>query len=500
MDRARATRVPAERSEYTVRARATLRAINDGSSGLAQRRALANLGVLEQWVQRQQNVPNPAAIQHLMDYLRKYPESPWAWVAALRLGKAHEARDAWDAASKVYADAAQRYASAPVAAALAHEYAAQAHEALGQFNQAIAERERAIQRWDDDYGPTYSLYMMREPRPDEGFTALGADDAAVVKSAVVARLAQGKETLRAPGGALLERARWELAHDQRDAAIETLAQLVKEQPQSPIASSVRALSHRARVDRALEAGSAADLESLAKEPYDYWICASKMARAAMLWRDGHASAAEALMTDALSEWHRQQGNGVGTAALADIARDVLEIRNVVFRPNGDGPFSGTSWELRSLAPSKTPFFIVNPEVRVKLPGGETQVTVRRAFPDYSNVLFFDTEQLAFFDRLMARVGGTERAVPATVMSVPNQPAGRSAELLKFLQQFFPARPGHWGGWMFQTFPMITRIEFEDAARTRAAVFVTVGYEGATLVFEKQGGVWTFKEMTGRWIT
>src|SRR4029453_1735725 len=175
MDRVRATRVPAERREYTVRARATLRAINDGSSGLAQRRALANLAVLEQWAQRRQSVPNPAAIQHLMDYLRKYPESPWAWGAALRLGKAHEARDAWDAASKVYADAAQRYASAPVAAALAHEYAAQAHEALGQFNQAIAERERAIQRWDDDYGPTYSLYITREPRPDEGFMGAGGD-------------------------------------------------------------------------------------------------------------------------------------------------------------------------------------------------------------------------------------------------------------------------------------------------------------------------------------
>jgi hypothetical protein len=54
--------------------------------------------------------------------------------------------------------------------------------------------------------------------------------------------------------------------------------------------------------------------------------------------------------------------------------------------------------------------------------------------------------------------------------------------------------------MFQTFPMITAIEFEDAGRTRAAVFFTVGYEGATLIFEKKNGVWTFKEMTGRWIT
>ena len=73
-------------------------------------------------------------------------------------------------------------------------------------------------------------------------------------------------------------------------------------------------------------------------------------------------------------------------------------------------------------------------------------------------------------------------------------------MLALLQKFFPARPGHWGGWMIESFPAITGIEFMDPARTRAGVHVTIGYEGVTLVLEKIDGVWKFKEMTGRWIT
>ena len=61
-------------------------------------------------------------------------------------------------------------------------------------------------------------------------------------------------------------------------------------------------------------------------------------------------------------------------------------------------------------------------------------------------------------------------------------------------------PGHWGGWVFHTYPIITRIEFIDAGRTRAAVSVTVGYSGATVQMEKRDGRWIAKELTNFWIT
>jgi len=59
----------------------------------------------------------------------------------------------------------------------------------------------------------------------------------------------------------------------------------------------------------------------------------------------------------------------------------------------------------------------------------------------------------------------------------------------------------WGGWVFETYPIISEIEFVDTARSRAAVRVTVGYSGATVQMEKtKDGAWVAKELTNFWIT
>ena len=86
------------------------------------------------------------------------------------------------------------------------------------------------------------------------------------------------------------------------------------------------------------------------------------------------------------------------------------------------------------------------------------------------------------------------------METPNQPAGRAVDVMGFWSGFFPMRPGHWGGWVLETYPIIDRIEFLDEARTRASVFVTVGYSGATVVMEKRNGVWQAISLTNQWIT
>ena len=62
------------------------------------------------------------------------------------------------------------------------------------------------------------------------------------------------------------------------------------------------------------------------------------------------------------------------------------------------------------------------------------------------------------------------------------------------------QPGHWGGSVLQTYPMITRIDFLDQARTRVNVAITVGYSGATVVVEKAEGVWRAVRLTNWWIT
>jgi len=98
------------------------------------------------------------------------------------------------------------------------------------------------------------------------------------------------------------------------------------------------------------------------------------------------------------------------------------------------------------------------------------------------------------------VGGTARRAPTQVMETPNQPIGVSLAIIGVWNEFFPTRPGHWGGWELETYPQITRIEFIDEARTKANVMVTVGYSGATVVMEKVKGVWTAIRLTNQWIT
>jgi len=86
------------------------------------------------------------------------------------------------------------------------------------------------------------------------------------------------------------------------------------------------------------------------------------------------------------------------------------------------------------------------------------------------------------------------------MQTPNQPAGASIPVARFWNRYFWTQPGHWGGRVLQTYPIIDEIEFVDAARTRAAVKVTIGYSGATAHLEKRGGTWVVREMSGFWVT
>jgi len=83
---------------------------------------------------------------------------------------------------------------------------------------------------------------------------------------------------------------------------------------------------------------------------------------------------------------------------------------------------------------------------------------------------------------------------------PNRPAGPALDVLAFWKKSFWAQPGHWGGWVFESYPIITEIEFVDSERTRAAVKVTVGYSGGTVQLVKENGIWITREITNVWIT
>jgi hypothetical protein len=151
----------------------------------------------------------------------------------------------------------------------------------------------------------------------------------------------------------------------------------------------------------------------------------------------------------------------------DLERDAEAIRDAVFRPLGGGIFAGgRGWNAFKWPDTLPPFLLMDPDISVKLASGDlVTVTVTKALPDFANVVFADETMQAPLERTMIALGGTKRRQPTGIMETPNQPAGESMNILS-LWNTFPARPGHWAGWEFTSYPRLTRIEFLDAARTR----------------------------------
>ena len=181
---------------------------------------------------------------------------------------------------------------------------------------------------------------------------------------------------------------------------------------------------------------------------------------------------------------------------------MIEIRNAVFRPKGDGVYAGGQrWNAFNWESGGASYVVLDPELRVKSSDGRVAtIEARDPFPEVPNVVFLDARRRVLLERVMLKLGGTKRRAWTSVMQTPNQPAGPSMDVLRFWQRSFPAQPGHWGGWVFLTYPIVGEIEFIDAARTRATARVTVGYSGATVQMEKRNGTWIARELTNFWIT
>jgi tetratricopeptide (TPR) repeat protein len=497
---------PAARPAMLEKARDTLTALHAQDNGFYGRKALATLASLY-FNERDHSRARDA----YRTYLKSFPGTDWAWVAALRLGQCEEGLGDARAAVAAYQAAAAAYPSNPLARVLGHAYAARGYEADGQFDRALVEFQRALDGWDNDYGLTYSLYVPRAPNPDDPF-ALVKDEVEVTKQSLPARISQVKQSLSLPGGVQLERGRWLLTKGRLQEAQTVLSELIAAHPRSAAGLEARRLGHRARLEQALELASienlAADepaaireLEALARESYDFAVFAAGIVRASLLWKQGVAADAQAVMTETLKGWLQKPSSSM--ILPSRLATDVAEIREIVFRPNGDGVFAADSsrWNAFSWPAAPPPFFIVDPDVSVKLANGEIErVQVYRNMPGRERVLFVTSEELDFFNSVINKLGGTKKRRPSAIMETPNQPVGRSLDILAFWNEFFPARPGHWSGWVFETYPIIERIEFLDAERTKAAVSVTVGYSGATVVVDKTEGKWVARELVNFWVT
>lgn len=499
----------AERSVLMQKARRALQAIHDGGGGLYARKSLATLASLY-FYERDYT----GALPVYRRYLDLYRDTDWSWVAALRVGQCEQAMGDLESSADTYLTAAVTHASEPIADVLGNAYAADVLVALGRTDAAAEALERALEAWDEDYGESYRLWGRQVPRPANEPASV-EDGRGVERWRLRGRAAQLQRSAQAPGGADLERGRQLLEQRRPQQAVALLAAVAAEHPDSPMAQEARYLAHRAQLEQALEladvespssdeAAALELLERLSAEPYDFAVCAAQIARATILWLRGASAEPEALMQDALREWQSRQVATLREPANGTLEAEVAAIRRVVFRPAGDGIFAGDRWNWNAFTPptALTPFLIVDPEVSVELPDGETvRLSVPHTMPGFDDrVVFLDSEQLLFLSRIITALGGTRTREPARIMETPNQPVGPSLDVTAFWNKYFPMRPGHWSGWVFRTYPSLTRIRFLDDARTRAGAAVTIGYSGATVILEKEHGAWVAKRLVDRWIT
>jgi tetratricopeptide (TPR) repeat protein len=497
----------AARSAMGVKARSALSALAGENAGYESRKALATLAWLEFYSR-----DYVKAVPVLEQYITRYPTSAWAWVAALRIGQAYEAQGKWLQAADVYRKAATTFAGEAPARVLGDAYAARALEAMGNPEESLRASRRALDAWDTDYGIEYSLAASQAPlvpRP-----ALPVPDRTkVTREALAQRVGELERAATLPGGMTLERGRWQLSERRYEDARITLAEYLTKYPSSPSLAEARALKHRADLERALELAAiegtnadraAADriLDQLVKEPFDFAVGAARMARALSLLAEGLEGDARVTTRAALLEMVSGQRARQGDAPASPLDADVAAIRSEVFKPTGDlAVYRGTHWNAFDFPAEMPRFVIVNADVTVKLSTNEVvKRRIVQSFPGIENALSLTTDEIGVFDRIVTALGGTKTRQPTQVMETPNQPVGNSVNIVKLWSSLFPSRGGHWGGWVFETYPIVSRIEFLDAARTKASAFVTIGYSGATVVLEKVDGKWKAIRLTNQWIT
>lgn len=492
------------RPALVERARSTLAEVAAANTGEVSRLALATAAEFEFFLGN-----DAPALPLFRRYVAAYPTSPWAWVAALRVGECLEHGGEWQAAADAYASAVTAYHAEPLASVLGDAAAARAYGALGRFDEALAAGSAALGAWDDDYGTEYSIELQPLPATTPGL-APPVERMHVNRDALRRRVDQLRLDLRQPEGAALARARWLIEQQRFTDAVGALTPIASK---SAGASDARALLHRAQLEIALDlaanegphydkAAAMRSLDALAGEPFDTAVAVAAVARSALLATDGHRADADVLMSATLDQWVGAGNARAIEPAAGNLDADVVAIRRVVFRPLGDLPvYSGMRLNAFSFPASLPSFLVVNPTVLVKTADDRVEKrTVYQRFPGLEHVLQLDDDALGLLGRLPPTLGGTRRRVPTQVMETPNQPVGTSMDILAFWNRYFPARPGHWGGWVLETYPTVTRIEFTDAARTKATAAVTIGYSGATVVLEKVSGEWHAVRLTNIWIT
>jgi hypothetical protein len=70
------------------------------------------------------------------------------------------------------------------------------------------------------------------------------------------------------------------------------------------------------------------------------------------------------------------------------------------------------------------------------------------------------------------------------------PESEKAARYQFIQKFIRVLPGHWGGWILSTQPMVPEIAF-NSDYSEAIIFYELVYEFGIALYKKVDGEWTY---------
>jgi len=495
-----------KQNEWRQKADATLLDLARTGAGLNNRKALASLASIS-FKERNCDV----AIERYREYVSRFPESEWAWVAGLRVGQCKQLLGNWAEARQAYESVSAARRALPPALVLSQTLAGRASEALNDFERARTAYEQAERSWDrhfaDPYYGTYQFYTRLDEEPCNGCDPRSKTD--VSKEWLHLRTTQLRRTRSVPAGMLLERGRFMVTEGIWRSAVAPLTDFIRLHPDSPSALEAHQLLTRAKLEmtllRAAPEASEEDkraaltaLESLGREPYGFSVFAAQIARATLQSIVGSADRASELMSDALVQWHQHGADLFSNRSATALQQDIMDIRDVVFNPNVNWPSNEFS-RFRSSG-SRPQFFVVTPDVRVKLHDDSVvHVEAASRLSAKPGAVLLDVEQIAVLERILMSLGGTGQRAARSAMGTPNQPIRFVEHIEKFWNRFFTMGPGHWGGWILQTFPIVTEVTFIDASRTRGAARIRNGYQGSTQLLTKIAGTWKVTGSRGHWI-
>jgi tetratricopeptide (TPR) repeat protein len=444
-----------------------------------------------------------AAARGLYDrYRREHPRSPYAFVAALRRGHAFALSGKLAEAVRAYDEVRGDFAVEPLARPLASLAAGRVLEEHDALAEAAARYRQALDEWRErDLRIGTPLANLKVAR-STGFDP----DAPASRQDVEARIAFLDRPGMNPGALrMLHRGHRHRRDGRADEAVTSWRRLVQEHPDSPLVAETRFALAMALTDQALAAPSVAEAEphlaALAREGGRFGTFAAALVRALVELRIVDRSAkAEPRLAAALVAWHESQTYPEPNDALE---RDVAAIRAATFRPD-DPTFHpklrGPRGERPPPPVTRRTYRVLDPAIDVELADGTVRtVSVRQRLPDVEGkVLYFTRAELAQIRRIVDGLGGRERRQPGSVMGIP-RPEGGSKAIQELLDGQFAVRPGHWGGWHFETFPSLLRIVFSDEERTAAVVRFRYGYRGGEMTVAKTDTGWRLRDVRFTWI-